>query len=203
MRAAFHFKPETQFVGCCRIMSRLILPLSLLLATVRAFAPLPNALLVTRTTLFAPPSRTAGTSALLAKFDGEKWVAESDQETAAAGYGIFPTFVRHGPRPTLQRILQPDDYDQAVLKFMALESVDRLNAQGNIDAFLRNEQDWAYNRMQEEKRGFRIDYYTVNPKDVILVLVWSTGLSLFAGRAIYSVIYGVDFVSTCSILPYT
>jgi len=38
--------------------------------------------------------------------------------------------------------------------------------------------------------------YTINPKDVALVLLWSTGLSLFVGRAVYSVLYGVDFVST-------
>jgi len=149
------------------MMLRILLALLFLIAAAEAFAPL---LLQPQQHSSRPTTVSAGGRArqqpLSAKFDGEKWVAESDEETAAAGYGVFRTFIRHGPRPALQRIFQPDDYEQAVLKFMSLEKADRLNAQGNMDAFLRNEQDWAFNRMEEQKRGFKIDYYTINPKDI-------------------------------------
>ena len=128
------------------------------------------------------------------KYVDNKWVPQSEAEQPGAGYDVVGTLLRHGPKPAFTRVFQPDDYEQAVLKFMAGEKCDRLTAQGNMDAYLRNPQDWAYNRMEEERRGFKIDYVTIKPKEVTLVLVWSTVVSAVVGRAVYSIANGVDFV---------
>lgn len=47
--------------------------------------------------------------------------------------------------------------------------------------------------MEEDKRGVKYDYVTISPKDVILVVVWSTIVGIFVGRAIYSSVTGEDF----------
>jgi len=57
--------------------------------------------------------------------------------------------------------------------------------------------------MEQEKRGVEYDYTSIQPKEIALVLVWSTIVVSAVGRAIYSFSAGVDFVSaivawTCS-----
>lgn len=54
----------------------------------------------------------------MVKFNGEKWVAESPKETAAAGYPVFNTLFRHGPLPFYTRVFQPDDYEQVKYYFI-------------------------------------------------------------------------------------
>lgn len=129
------------------------------------------------------------------KFDGEQWVPTSDDELPEAGYGVGRTLLLHGPKPFLQRVFQPELYEQAVLKFMAGDKVDRNTAQGNMDAYLRNPQDWQYNRLEEEKRGMKFDYVTINAVNTAFVLVWSAIVFAFIGRGIYSISNGVGFVS--------
>jgi hypothetical protein len=128
------------------------------------------------------------------KYIKDKWVPQSDAEMPSAGYDVFGTLLRQGPQPALTRIFQPDDYEQAVLKFMAGDNCDRNTAQGNMDAYLRNPADWTFSRMEEERRGYKRDYVTIQPKDVALVLVWSTFVSAVVGRGVYCIINGVDFV---------
>lgn len=88
-----------------------------------------------------PPARTGHVSLHMApKFDKstERWIATSPEETAEAGYGIGKTLLLQGPKPFFHRLFQPDDYEQAVLKFMAVEKVSREQAQGNMDAYLES-----------------------------------------------------------------
>ena len=134
------------------------------------------------------------------KFDGEKWLAQSEDELPSAGYGIGKTFLLQGPKPVFTRLFQQDDYEQAVLKFMATDGCDRITAQGNMDAYLRNPQDWMFNRMEEEKRGVKYNYTNLQPKEIVLVLVWSTIVGAVVGRALYSLAMGVDFVSFPSLI---
>ena len=150
------------------------------------------------TTISAVATTTRKSTTLLhmaPQFDGEKWVATSDAELPTAGYGMGKTLLLQGPKPFLTRLLQPDDYEQAVLKFMATDQCDRSTAQGNMDAYLRNPQDWMYNRMEEEKRGIKIDYTRISPKEILLVLVWSSIVVAVVGRGVYSVSAGESFVS--------
>jgi hypothetical protein len=74
--------------------------------------------------------------AMAPKFDGEKWVTTSPEEEPSAGYGAEKTLLLHGPKPFLNRVFQPDDYEQAVLKFMAGDKCSRDDAQGNMDKYL-------------------------------------------------------------------
>jgi len=89
---------------------------------------------------FAPPSATvaARSSALqmAPKWDGEKWQPSGPEEEPGAGYGIGKTLLLHGPKPFFNRVFQPDDYEQAVLKFMAQDKCGRIEAQGNMDFYL-------------------------------------------------------------------
>lgn len=62
----------------------------------------------------------------------DKWVASSAEEGPGAGYGITKTLLLHGPEPFFQRVFKPDDYEQAVLKFMAGDKCSRDEAQGNM-----------------------------------------------------------------------
>ena len=72
----------------------------------------------------------------MAKFDKtlQKFVPDGPQDEASAGYDKVGTLLRHGPQPFFQRIFKADDYEQGVLKFMAIEECDRNAAQGNMDA---------------------------------------------------------------------
>ena len=49
--------------------------------------------------------------------------------------------------------------------------------------------------MEEEKRGVKYNYTNLQPKEIVLVLVWSTIVGAVVGRALYSLATGVDFVS--------
>ncbi len=47
-------------------------------------------------------------------------------EGPSAGYNIVGSLYRAGPVPFFQRIVNPDMYEQAVLKYMAQEGCDRV-----------------------------------------------------------------------------
>ena len=71
------------------------------------------------------------------KFDKQagRWITTSPEEGPEAGYDIMQTFLMHGPKPAFNRVFTPDDYEQAVLKFMAGDKVSRIEAQGNMVSF--------------------------------------------------------------------
>ena len=102
--------------------------------------------------------------------DTEKWEAPPGDKPA---YGPFGSFLRQGPNPALVRILSPENYDQAVLKYMASEGCDRAEAQGNMDAFFNNAADWQYQKMEEKQGKPKVDYTVLKPKQAILTLTWA------------------------------
>lgn len=57
---------------------------------------------------------------------------------------------------------------------MAQAGCDRKEAQGNMDAFLENPQDWAYQKTAEANGAFVKDYANANmsPKQVTLSTIW-------------------------------
>jgi hypothetical protein len=111
-----------------RNMTFLIVALLSMLSSVQAFA-VGRSGHQSQTHLFMAP-----------RFDTaiNKWVATKSEDEASAGYSIYKTLLLRGPKPFLHRVLQPDDYEQAVLKFMAGDGVDRNTAQGNMDAYLES-----------------------------------------------------------------
>lgn len=127
------------------------------------------------------------------RFVGGEWVANSPTDTAEAGYSAGKTLLMHGPKPFFSRIFQEREYEQAVLKFMAQDGVDRNEAQGNMDAYLRNPNDWAFQRFESEKKGVKINYSEIRSKELGLVLVWSVVVVFVVGRVAYSLSEGVGF----------
>ena len=124
----------------------------------------------------------------------EKWIPTGPNQLPEAGYPPVKTFLLQGPKPFLTRVFQQDDYEQAVLKFMAGDNiVDRDVAQGNMDAYLRNPQDWMFNRMESQRRGIDIDYTSISTQGIVLVVAWSSIVFFVVGRAVYSVANGVGF----------
>jgi hypothetical protein len=130
------------------------------------------------------------------KYIDGQWVPQTKGDMPEAGYDVFGTLVRQGPKPAITRLTQPKDYEQAILKFMAQDQCDYLTAQGNMDAYLRNPADWTYQRMEDTKRGIekKRDYVTIRTNEIVLVMVWSVIVVALVGRLIYSITNGVDFV---------
>ena len=147
---------------------------------------------------FCPPQgllsslKTSSSSLAVVKFDKQlnKWVTNNPSvEGPEAGYDIWGTAIRGGPSPFFTRLTSPETYEQAVLKFMAMDKVDRIVAQANMDNYLNNPNDWAYYRTQ----GMDPDYVTVDTKALTLRIVWSAIVLALAGRAIYSLVTGDSF----------
>lgn len=74
------------------------------------------------------------------RFDkaSQKWFPTKPEEESGAAYGPLGSLIRAGPKPFIQRILFPDQYEQAVLKYMAQDGCSRKEAQGNMDAYIEN-----------------------------------------------------------------
>lgn len=100
------------------------------------------------------------------------------------GYGPVGSLIRQGPVPFFIRITNPQTYEAAVEKYMALEKCDRNTAQGNMDAYFQDPNGWASNKL----RGIEIDYANFNtkPKDLILTAIWASGI-IFLGYRIFAV----------------
>ena len=99
------------------------------------------------------------------------WVPSA--ETEDAPYGPLGSLLRGGPNPALIRVLQPDQYDQAVYKYMAQTRCSRAEAMGNMDSYFNNAADWAYQKSEEARGGRQVDYTELKPKQAILVLTWA------------------------------
>lgn len=160
---------------------------SLILLLLPAFAA---AFVVPSTISSTTPSSDYGL-AMAPRFDKTEnmWIATGPEEEPSAGYDVWGSLLRQGPSPFLTRVFKPNDYEQAVLKFMAGDKCDRLEAQGNMDAYLRNPSDWQYNRV----KGYDVDYVTLRVKTIVLTLVWSTLVLSLVGRGIYSLETGDNF----------
>jgi hypothetical protein len=130
---------------------------------------------------------------MVPKFNGNAWEPTKPEEGPSAGYGVTKTLLLHGPLPFYNRVFKADDYEQAVLKFMAGEKCDRIEAQGNMDFYLANPNDWAFNRFEMEKRGIKYDYTTLQPKALGLTLVWSSIVVFFLSNTVYAFSTGGGF----------
>ena len=157
-------------------------------STMRTYATVLSLFCLVSATLgFAPVKQqlTKETSLNVVKFDKEqnKWITtDPATEGPEAGYDVIGSLLRSGPKAPIVRLINPDKYEQAVLKFMASDNVDRLEAQGNMDAFFENAQDWAYYRTQ----GLRPDYVTIKTDQIVLRVVWSAIVFGLGGRALVS-----------------
>lgn len=117
----------------------------------------------------------------------------SQTEGPEAGYNLLGSLYRAGPVPVIQRIFNPTSYEQAVLKYMAKEQCSRIEAMGNMDAYLESPNDWAYQKMCEREKGAAVkDYANANmePKQIILSTIWAGVVVVFGYDLVTGVIEG-------------
>jgi hypothetical protein len=95
------------------------------------------------------------------------------------GYGPIGSLIRQGPVPFFIRLTNPDKYEAAVKKYMALEKCDRMTAQGNMDAYFQDPNGWASDKLRARQTGQEIDYGRINTdkKSLILTGVWAIGIT--------------------------
>lgn len=126
----------------------------------------------------------------------KKWSPSNADESESAGYGPLGTLLRQGPVPFFNRIKDPEQYDQAVLKMMSGDSTmtSRDEAQANMDAFLQNPNDWVLQKLEDKKNGTKYDYNKANMStgDLILTGAWTLILLSLAARIIYVNLNGCD-----------
>ena len=65
-----------------------------------------------------------------------------------------------------------------------------MEAQGNIDAFLANMNDWIVQKNAEKRGAAKFDYATANtdPKQVVLTSLWASVVFGYILRVIYVVV---------------
>lgn len=124
------------------------------------------------------------------KYNQKTSLWEPSPETESQPYGPFGSFLRGGPAPFVIRSLKPDDYDQAVFKYMAQTSCSRAEAQGNMDAFFNNGADWAYQKSEEARGRPQVDYTELKPQQAVLVITWALIVTPFIGRCAYLIAFG-------------
>jgi hypothetical protein len=123
----------------------------------------------------------------------QRWEATTPEEEQ--GYPPTGSLIRQGPVPFLQRLIKSDEYEQGVLKMMAKDStMDRNEAQGNMDAYLRSPNDWALQKVEEKNGAPKFDYANANMdmQDLVLTGVWTSILLTFVGRIVYVYSFGCD-----------
>eukprot|EP00586_Coscinodiscus_wailesii_P002499 CAMPEP_0172484718 /NCGR_PEP_ID=MMETSP1066-20121228/12292_1 /TAXON_ID=671091 /ORGANISM="Coscinodiscus wailesii, Strain CCMP2513" /LENGTH=171 /DNA_ID=CAMNT_0013249413 /DNA_START=124 /DNA_END=635 /DNA_ORIENTATION=+ len=115
-----------------------------------------------------------------------KWFPTKPSEESSAGYGPLGTLLREGPPAFIKRVSNEEEYDQAVLKFMAGDGCTRREAQGNMDAYMANPNDWAFQR-NEEKKGVSKRDWGAEPegKDLALTLIWAVFITGLIIRVLY------------------
>ena len=136
---------------------------------------------------FGPKSKAA-TKGGFPTFDKatQKWSPAPDAEEP---YGLGRTLLGNGPVPFFTRLTQEEDYMQAVYKFQATEKCTVRYAQGNMDAYFENPQDWAYQRVVEERGGYKKKYGEPIPqKQVILTVVWGVGVSSLIANFVLTIV---------------
>lgn len=106
------------------------------------------------------------------------------------GYDKVGSLLRYGPKPYFTRVFNEDTYNQAVLKYMANEKVGRDEAQGNMDAFFENAQDWALAKMNEKNGGFKRDWAALDQKQATLSVVWGVSVTTILANIFWDVVSG-------------
>eukprot|EP00569_Conticribra_weissflogii_P008432 CAMPEP_0171359788 /NCGR_PEP_ID=MMETSP0879-20121228/812_1 /TAXON_ID=67004 /ORGANISM="Thalassiosira weissflogii, Strain CCMP1336" /LENGTH=217 /DNA_ID=CAMNT_0011865987 /DNA_START=29 /DNA_END=679 /DNA_ORIENTATION=+ len=139
----------------------------------------------TKSSLHAIPRSAAPYKRRPPTFNKETSQWEPSSETESPPYGPIGSFLRGGPTPFLIRLVSPDQYDQAVFKYMAQSSCSRAEAQGNMDAYFNNAADWMYQKSEEARGAPKVDYTVLKPKQAILVITWALFVTPFLGRCVY------------------
>lgn len=117
---------QKPFHSLANMMIRSILILLAMSSVVLAFAPISSS--------FKKCSLASALDMATPRFDSTKqrWYINPESEGAESGYDANGSLLRQGPKAYLTRILNPDEYEQACLKFMAQDGCTYQQAQGNM-----------------------------------------------------------------------
>mmetsp|Transcript_28610 Transcript_28610/g.34848 ORF Transcript_28610/g.34848 Transcript_28610/m.34848 type:complete len:185 (+) Transcript_28610:73-627(+) len=133
---------------------------------------------------------------MVPKYDAStnRWEPTTAEEKAEAGYPPIGSLIRQGPVPFFRRLTDPDGYDQGVLKYMGTELCDRNEAQGNMDAYMQNPNDWTLQKIEEKNGAPKYDYANANMDTTQLVLTgaWASVLLAVLTRVAYVSVNGCD-----------
>jgi hypothetical protein len=66
-----------------------------------------------------------------------------------------------------------------------------MTAQAEMDAYLANPNDWAYNRLN----GYNVDYLSIDQKQLNLNLIWAVFIVSLLSRAAFCALTGVYYWS--------
>lgn len=125
----------------------------------------------------------------------KRWSPTSSSEEESAGYSPVGSLIRFGPVPFVRRLTDPDGYNQGVLKMMANENfASRDEAQGNMDAYICNPNDWTLQKLEEKRTGVKYDYANANMSavDLALTAAWAGVLLSVVARVVYVSQNGCD-----------
>jgi hypothetical protein len=115
------------------------------------------------------------------------WYVRPPLDNGKYPYDAVGTTLCHGPSPFLTRIFNTDEYKQGVMKYMLSVQCDWAEATGNTDAKLNNATDWAYQKMEERKKGKpKVDYTRLDKKQAALTAVWALVITPLAISAVWS-----------------
>lgn len=173
----------------CSLLLLLLAPF--IISTISAFSPPSTHTRTTTSTTptqlhaLPTPERMFEYKSKPPTFNKQTSLWEPSIETEDSPYGPWGSFLRGGPSPFLVRVLSPNEYDQAVFKYMAQTKCSRAEAQGNMDAFFNNAADWAYQKSEEARGRPKVDYTELKPKQAILVITWALFVTPFLGRCAY------------------
>lgn len=151
---------------------------------------------------FSPPAPSGPPPglAMAPRYDSRtgRYSPSRPEEEASAGYGPLGSLLRQGPVPFVRRLVKPEKYDQGVLKMMADDPSgvgrSRDTAQGNMDAFLCNPNDYALQKLEEKAGAPEFDYGQANMElgQLALTAAWSGVLLALVSRIVYVSVSGCD-----------
>mmetsp|Transcript_8850 Transcript_8850/g.25739 ORF Transcript_8850/g.25739 Transcript_8850/m.25739 type:complete len:201 (-) Transcript_8850:193-795(-) len=106
------------------------------------------------------------------------------------GYGIVGTLLRQGPVPCFHRMLNPQEYELGVQKYMMIVGCSRKEAQGNLDAALGDPNSWVLNKLHARNGKVPAPDYAnqnMSKQQVALTGTWGIAIALIILKAIAGV----------------
>mmetsp|Transcript_11971 Transcript_11971/g.23002 ORF Transcript_11971/g.23002 Transcript_11971/m.23002 type:complete len:167 (-) Transcript_11971:42-542(-) len=116
--------------------------------------------------------------------ESQRWIP-SPNDDREYPYDAVGALLRHGPVTFINRVVNKDEYEQGVLKYMAVARVSRAEATGNMDAKLNNAADWAYQKLAEKNGAPKVDYTVLDQKQAILTTMWAAFITPLTIKVVY------------------
>lgn len=146
------------------------------------------------TSAFGPASTRSNKKANLPTFDDktQKFVPPPNVSSGQF-YSPISSMIKAGPVPAITRLFSPQEYEQAVWKYMVeSKEPDIKQAQGNMDAFFASRELWVEQKMLEQMGKREVFDYGKEPgiDRVVLASVWGVMSTSILARATWQLIHG-------------